>query len=148
MKEIFACVYLNIITMLKLLFPQDNMRNNCIHDIAVELCSAIEADDEYHVTSLIDDKILVIKLVLCAHCPRNESQVYNYQWTPVHCAARWGRTALLEQLLGYGGIPVDIMVGLDQPSQCSRNIRPVIYLAWPGYPGQFCPRYLIRKPLS
>ena len=86
------------------------MNSNSILDIAVELCSGIEADDEYHVTSLIDDKILVIKLVLCAHCPRNESDVYNYQWTPIHCAARWGRTGLLEQFLGYGGIPVDIMV--------------------------------------
>ena len=86
------------------------MNSNSILDIAVDLCNGIESDDEYHVSSLIDDKILVIKLVLCAHCPRNESDVYKYQWTPIHCAARWGRATLLEQFLGYGGIPIDILV--------------------------------------
>ena len=88
------------------------MNSNSILDIAVDLCSGIEADDEYHVSSLIDDKILVIKLVLCARCPRNKSDAYQYQWTPIHCAARWGRMTLLEQFLGFGNIPVDILVSI------------------------------------
>ena len=120
--------------MLKLLFTQDKMSSNSILDIAIELCNGLEAGDEYHVTSLIDDKILVIKLVLCAHCPRNESDVYNYQWTPIHCAARWGRTALLEQLLGYGGIPVDIMV--------SGSMQ--VYIYYPGRIQEF--PFMGRQP--
>ncbi len=53
--------------MLKLLFSGSGMgSSNKINDIAVELCALIEGDDEYSVTTMMDDKILVIKLVLCA----------------------------------------------------------------------------------
>ncbi len=112
--------------MLHLLFAQNKMASNSIRDIANELCTGIEADDEVHVISLMDDKILVIKLVLCSHCLREEGGRYNYQWTPVHCAARWGRTHLLEHILSYGGIPIDIMVSFaetDSENRVSKCLR-------------------------
>ena len=78
-----------------------------IREIAAQLCEGIEKDDSYLVENIIDDKIAVLKLVCCARCPRIE-KAFDYHWTPVHCAARWGRTLFLEQLLRNGGIPVDI----------------------------------------
>ncbi len=42
--------------------------------------------------------------------PRSESDEFHYSWTPLHCAARWGQRHILEQMIGYGGIPINIMV--------------------------------------
>ena len=78
-----------------------------IREIAEHLCRGIENNDEYLVEGIIEDKITVLKLVCCAQCPRVEGN-YDYNWTPVHCAARWGRTLFLEQIFRAGGAPVDI----------------------------------------
>lgn len=78
-----------------------------IREIAGQLCEGIKTDDQYLVEGIIDDKIAVLKLVCCARCPRLEGN-YDYHWTPVHCAARWGRKEFLEQLFRSGGVPIDI----------------------------------------
>ena len=71
-------------------------------DLASTLCHAIELKEDAAISDFMGETIHKLRLYFCTMCPRNEPG-FNYNWTAVHCAARYGLKDVIDALFQREG---------------------------------------------
>ena len=100
-----------------------------LDQLAQALCTSLAENDEEAVGECLEEYPTFMKLILGSHCSRPESHIPAY-WTPLHCAARWGRAEALGALIRLGeGSPGRILIlEWHHGSFKSRTTLPSVFL--------------------